>query len=184
VLRPAVLGRQVFLYQSTTRLRVPSETWDFLTAVAAQRIIVAGPLAIGPRLGPPAFAVAALLLALLLRRVALLWRSVVRGSREGEGRLERARPQAAAGEATSCSVLMSLKVIRAICTLFVMLLFPFPFPRSRPPQLAALELESRSHRLLYSFQIRFSTPAGPALLKTLNFSLLIRPGCSTCVRSV
>ena len=73
MLRPAVLGRQVFLYQSTTRLRVPSETWDFLTAVAAQRIIVAGPLAIGPRLGLLAVAVAAHLLALLRRRASIGW---------------------------------------------------------------------------------------------------------------
>ena len=163
MLRPAVLGRQVFLYQSTTRLRVPSETWDFLTAVAAQRIIVAGPLAIGPRLGPPAFAVAALLLALLLRRVALLWRSVVRGSREGEGRLERARPQAAAGEATSCSVLMSLKVIRDLHS-FRHALISFSLPPLPPPppssQLSNSNLDPTDSSI--PFRLRFALRPPPA----------------------
>jgi hypothetical protein len=42
-----------------------------LTTVVAQRIIVAGPLAIGPRLGLLAVAVAAHLLALLRRRASL-----------------------------------------------------------------------------------------------------------------
>jgi hypothetical protein len=169
VLRPAVLGRQVFLYQSTTRLRVPSETWDFLTAVAAQRIIVAGPLAIGPRLGPPAFAVAALLLALLLRRVALLWRSVVRGSREGEGRLERARPQAAAGEATSCSVLMSLKVIRDLHS-FRHALISFSLPPLPPPppssQLSNSNLDPTDSSIPFRLTLRFAfrpPPAPPCL---------------------
>jgi hypothetical protein len=63
-----------------------------LTTVVAQRIIVAGPLAIGPRLGLLAVAVAA--------HTCLRFCGVVRRCRRSS--------TAAAGETTSCSVLMSL----------------------------------------------------------------------------
>ena len=79
---------------ATVRWFVICQSLHILTTVVAQRIIVAGPLAIGPRLGLLAVAVAAHLLALLRRRASLSSRSST----------------AAAGVAASCSVLMSLYV--------------------------------------------------------------------------
>ena len=84
------------------RNRVPSHatTQDWLililvlTTVVAQRIIVAGPLATGPRLGLRS------LRASLSLHTCLRFCGVVRRCRRSS--------TAAAGEATSCSVLMSL----------------------------------------------------------------------------
>ena len=104
-----------------------------------------------------------------LRFCCVVWRSYgalsVRGSREGEGRLERARPQAAAGEATSCSVLMSLKVIRDLHS-FRHALISISLPPLPPPppssQLSNSNLDPTDSSIPFRFAFR-PPPAPPCL---------------------